>query len=214
MYCLDISARGASVDRVVVVAPLAEWVEAYTVARRRAYSRYNVTIVLDTLEEQAARASRVALVLGLKGRTILSGVSVHRARMLKGIDLPSAVMLHGLGMQWSALTPGSVELSGTMRARGASGRDVDVMLEVAIAAIPFFGADAVGTAPPHMVRRYNELGFAASPHLPAFEYPAGMMTTPMVCWDPIRLPVAAEPFRDRILAARERFEVWLPEELV
>jgi len=213
MYSLDIRDRGTSVDRVVIVAPLAEWVEAYFIARRRAYSRYGVTVVLDTLEEQAARASRVALVLGLKGREILSGVSVHRAMLLKGIDLPSAVMLHGLGLQWSALTPGTVELSGTMRARGASAADVDVMLEAAIAAIPFFGADAVGTAPPHMVRRYGELGFKPSPHIEPFEYPAGMMTTAMVCWDPVRLPVAAESFRERILQSRAGFQVWLPEVL-
>jgi hypothetical protein len=211
---VEIKGRECAVERVVVVAPLAEWVEAYYVARRRAYARYGVSVVLDTLEEQAARASRVALVLGLKGRDILSGVSVHRAMLLEGIDLPSAVMLHGLGLQWAALTPGTVELSGTMRARGASAADVDVMLEVAIAAIPFFGADAVGTAPPHMVRRYGELGFAPSPHMSAFEYPTGMMTTPMVCWDPLRLPGASEPLRGAILAARERFGVWLPEALL
>jgi len=213
MYSVAIHDEAASIERVVVVPPLAEWVEAYFIARRRAYSRYGVTIVLDTLEEQAARASRVALVLGLKGREIRSGVSVHRAMLLKGIDLPSAVMLCGLGLQWSALTPGTVELSGTMRSRGATKTDVDLMLEVAIAAIPFFGADAVGTAPPHMVGRYGELGFNASPHLPAFEYPKGMMTTPMLCWDPVRLPTASDTLRERILSARSEFKVWLPEAL-
>lgn len=213
MYELRIDRNDVQVDRVVIVPPLADWVEAYKVARRRAYARYGVNMVLDTLEEQAARASRVAVVVGLRGTEILSGVSVHRAACLNGIDLPSAVMLQGFGMEWAALTPGTVELSGTMRARGAKRQDVDVMLEAAVGAIPFFGADAVGTAPPHMVGRYAELGFGPCPHLPAFEYPKGMMTTPMVCWDPVALGGADPAFRDRMLAARDGFRAWIPESL-
>lgn len=210
MYAVPVQAADATLDRVLIVSPLAEWAERYRVVRRRAFSRYGVSTVLGNHEETAARASRIALVLGMKGDTVLSGVSVHRAACIRGIDLPSAVMLEGIDRQWSVLTPGTVELSGTMRGRLAKRQDVEIMLEVAVSAIALFGADAVGTAPDHMKGRYAELGFEPCPHLAAFEYPAGMTTTPMVMRDPVRMPLADPGARERMLAWRDRLEAWVP----
>jgi len=210
VYQVPIDHPRATIDRVVIVSPLTEWVEAYKVARRRAFSRYGVSTVLDNHEEQAARASRVALVLGMAGDQVRSGISVHRSALISGIDLPSAVMLAGIDMQWAALTHGTIELSGTMRSRTATREDVDIMLEVSVGAIALFGADAVGTAPPHMKPRYAELGFAPCQHLPAFEYPEGMITTPMSMLDPVRMPLAEPTVRERMLTWRNALTVWVP----
>lgn len=211
MYRVAVDHPDTTIDHVVIVSPLAEWTEAYLIARRRAYARYNVAMVLDNHEEYAVRASRIALVLGMRGQQLLSGVSVHRAACLHGIDLPSAVMLEGLGLQWSVLTPGTIELSGTMRGRLARRQDVEVMLEVAVSAICLFGADAVGTAPPHMVPRYGKLGFFPCPHLPKFEYPETFWTMPMVMRDPIGMPGCDEDALVRMMGWRENLRTWVPE---
>lgn len=210
MYEIQLSDSEANIDRVVVVAPLAEWTEAYLVARRRAFSRYGVGVVLNNHQRAAAQASRIALVLGLQGHTLLSGVAVHRATSIDGIDLPSAVMLAGMDKRWSALAPGTIELSGTMRTRQANTRDVSLMLEVGVSAIAFLGSDAVGTAPPHMGPRYAALGFAPCPHLAPFEYPKGMTTTPMVMRDPAGMPQADPAIRARMMEHRNNLKPWIP----